>query len=66
MSAGENVKHKNSMQTKALNKKGYEAPQAEVIEIEPQGILCASAGGGETTGFGAGTTNMNMQDGYGW
>ncbi|MBQ6305623.1 MAG: hypothetical protein IJK78_03565 [Bacteroidales bacterium] len=51
---------------KKTNRKRYEAPQVELIEIEPQGILCASAGGGETTGFGAGTTNMNMQDGYGW
>ena len=44
--------------------KAYESPKAEVIEIESQGMLCAS-GGGETTGFGAGTQNMNMQ-GYGW
>ena len=50
---------------KTANRKRYEAPQVEVIEVKPQGILCASAGG-ETTGFGAGTTNMNMQDGYGW
>ncbi len=50
---------------KKTKQKVYEAPQAEVIVIETQGILCASAGGGETTGFGAGTTNMNMQ-GYGW
>ena len=47
--------------------KHYEAPQVEIIEIKPQSILCASAGGGgETSGFGAGTTNMNMQGGYGW
>jgi hypothetical protein len=47
--------------------KRYEAPQVEVIEIESQGMLCASgAGGGETSGFGAGTTNMNMESGYGW
>lgn len=25
--------------------KAYEAPKAEVIEIEPQGVLCASATG---------------------
>ena len=50
--------------------KHYEAPQAEVIEVENQGVLCAS---GETptptpTGAaaGGGTTNMNVQDGYGW
>ena len=51
---------------KSLKKQRYEAPKAEVIEIESQGILCASAGGGETTGFGAGTTNMNIESGYGW
>ena len=50
---------------KTTNSQHYETPHVEVIEIEPQGILCASAGG-ETTGFGAGTTNMNMQSGYGW
>ena len=46
--------------------KRYEAPKAEVIEIESQGILCASAGGGEMTGAGAGTTPMSVQNGYGW
>jgi len=39
----------------------YEAPQAEIIEIEPQGILCTSAdtsiGGGGTQGMGM--TNIN-------
>lgn len=25
----------------------YEAPKSEIIEIESQGVLCASAGGGE-------------------
>ena len=48
--------------------KCYEAPKMEIIEIESQGVLCASGGngGGEAAGFGAGTTNMNMQGGYGW
>ena len=46
--------------------KRYEAPYVEIIAIESQGILCASAGGDDATGFGAGTTNMNMQSGYGW
>ena len=48
--------------------KRYESPKAEVVEIESQGVLCASGGngGGEAAGFGAGTTNMNMQGGYGW
>lgn len=43
----------------------YEAPHAEVIAIEPQGVLCASAPDA-STGAGGGTTNMNIQDGYGW
>lgn len=51
---------------KNVKRQGYEAPRMEVIEMEYQGILCASVGGGEATGFGAGTTNMNMQGGYGW
>ena len=38
--------------------KCYEAPQMEVIEIEPQGILCAS--GGVATNAGGGTESMNM------
>ena len=38
--------------------KRYEAPQAEIIEIEPQGILCAS--GGVVTNAGGGTETMTM------
>jgi len=38
--------------------KRYEAPQVEVIEIEPQGLLCAS--GGVATSAGGGTESMNM------
>ena len=38
--------------------KRYEAPQVEVIEIEPQGLLCAS--GGVATNAGGGTESMNM------
>lgn len=38
--------------------KCYEAPQMEVIEIEPQGLLCAS--GGVATNAGGGTESMNM------
>ena len=38
--------------------KRYEAPQAEIIEIEPQGMLCAS--GGVATNAGGGTETMNM------
>ena len=43
------------MQRQAL--KRYEAPQVEVIAIEPQGILCAS---GDAAGYGGGTETMNM------
>jgi hypothetical protein len=42
---------------KIYNKR-YEAPQVEVIEIEPQGLLCAS--GGVATNAGGGTESMNM------
>ena len=38
--------------------KCYDAPQVEVIEIEPQGLLCAS--GGVATNAGGGTESMNM------
>ena len=38
--------------------KRYEAPQVEVIEIEPQGLLCAS--GGVATNAGGGTESMTM------
>ena len=61
MSAAKTVKHKHSMQANALNKKGYEAPKAEIIEIEPQGILCAS-GGVAATYAGGGTESMNLTD----
>ena len=30
--------------------KRYESPKAEVIEIESQGVLCASGGGQTSTG----------------
>lgn len=39
-----------------LERKAYEAPQAEFLAIEMQGILCASAEGG-TRG---GTESMNL------
>lgn len=44
--------------------KRYEAPQAEVIEIEPQGILCSS-GGVVSTNAGGGTETMTMVE-IGW
>jgi hypothetical protein len=31
----------------------YEAPMADVVEIESQGVLCASGGGDEPTQEGA-------------
>ena len=43
--------------------KCYEAPQVEVIEIESQGLLCAS--GGVSTNAGGGTENMTMVE-IGW
>lgn len=49
---------------KATNQKVYEAPKAEVIEIEIQGVLCVSGGAAFSTG--GGTTNMNISDGHGW
>jgi len=44
----------------------YEAPKAEIIAIESQGVLCASGGAATGTTGGGGTTNMNMQGDYGW
>ena len=48
---------------KQTNLKAYESPKAEVIEIESQGVLCASDGAAATAG--GGTQNMNMGS-YGW
>lgn len=39
-----------------LKRQGYEAPKAEIIEIETQGVLCASSTGGSR----GGTESMNM------
>lgn len=36
----------------------------EVIEIETQGVLCVS--GDAAASAGGGTTNMNVNNGYGW
>ena len=38
--------------------KRYEAPYVEVIDIKPQGVLCAS--GGAVTNMGGGTESMTM------
>ena len=40
--------------------KRYEAPKAEVIAIESQGVLCASGGASYSTG--GGTEGMGMTD----
>ena len=40
-------------------RRSYETPKVEVIEIEPQGILCAS---GDAAGYGGGTETMNLTD----
>ena len=50
---------------KKTTKLGYETPQAEVIVIETQSVLCASVGG---AAFGAGAGANGMIDGgtYGW
>jgi len=44
--------------SKSQKRRGYEAPQVEILVIEPQGILCNSAGEG-TRG---GTESMNLTD----
>lgn len=43
---------------RSLKRQSYETPQAEIIVVETQGILCASAEGG-TRG---GTESMNLTD----
>lgn len=42
-------------------RQSYETPQVEVIEIEPQGILCASGGAAASYASG-GTESMNLTD----
>ena len=44
------------------NRQRYEAPKAEVIAIEHQGVLCVSDDGAS----GAGITGMNSGSTYGW
>ena len=41
---------------KTTTVKRYEAPQVEIIEIEPQDMLCTSGGGISGTGFQFGTS----------
>ena len=51
---------------KASNKP-YEAPQAKVLEIESQGVLCASGGGAAAAANPNGGINgMNNGNTYGW
>jgi len=47
-------------------KKLYETPHAEIIKIEPQGILCASGGAATSIDTGGGTSNMGYTSGYDW
>ena len=50
------------MKTKKL--KRYESPKAEVIEMESQGVLCASGDGQATTGItGSGGTQFGTNGG---
>ncbi len=51
---------------KTTKQKVYESPKVEVIEIEAQGVLCASGGAATSPGTGGGTTDMNYGTGYGW
>lgn len=44
----------------------YEAPQAEAIVIECQGVLCASGAGATSKNTGGGTTNMSTNDSFSW
>ena len=45
----------------SLQRQTYESPKVEVVEIVPQGILCAS-GGASATYAGGGTESMNLTD----
>ena len=49
---------------KTTKQKVYASPKAEVIAIEPQGVLCTSWD--ESANAGGGTTDMNYNSGYGW
>ena len=43
--------------------KHYEAPKMEVIEIENQGVLCASGGGAQPQNFNGNGFQFNTRDG---
>lgn len=45
--------------------KRYEAPCVEVIEIKPQGMLCASCDA-SAANAGGGITDMGYSSGFGW
>ena len=51
---------------KTTKLKVYEAPKAEVIAIESQSVLCASGGGASFSTGGGTTTNMGINNGFGW
>ena len=47
--------------------KRYESPKAEIIVIECQGVLCASGGGSQTSGFtGNGGISFGTNNQGGW
>ena len=50
---------------KSTKLKVYEAPKAEVIEMEAQSVLCASYGAASQSA-GGGTTNMVINDTFVW
>lgn len=51
---------------KATFLKVYEAPKAEVLEIESQGVLCASGGGDASANPTGGINGMSNGSTYGW
>ena len=50
---------------KASKQKVYEAPKSEVIEIEPQGVLCVSGGAASSSFTGNGGVHFGS-DGGNW
>ena len=49
------------------NQSRYEAPKAEIIAIEHQGVLCASGGGAAAAGNpGAGINGMQTGTEHSW
>ena len=51
---------------KTAKLKVYEAPKAEVIAIEAQGVLCASGGDASFSTGGGRTNSMGINNSFGW